>query len=349
MPVGSPAARRPPSPRRVASRRPRCGRPGCSTIERAMLSPRPLPPVARPREASLRWKRSKTSSRSSGRMPGPSSSTATTRDPPSALPERTTRPSAPAWRRALPSRLRTTWAVRSGSMRILPSGMLPGLDVRGEPPQVGAGLHLLRRRADASLVEAGEAQQVVDEPFGATYLDHRHPLDVAYLLGARRLVAGQHLELPANRGQRASQLVRRVRYEHPLPGEGAVEAVEHVVERLRERPQLRRHRGVRREPGREVSGVDLGCRGRKPTQRSRGAGRDQIAAQQGGDQGHPADQQEGLLHVGMGISDRGQPRRLPGLGVARQGLLASLLPADDGGLVATSASARRRRRGRRRR
>ena len=36
-----------------------------------MPRPRPLPPEARSREGSLRWKRSKTRSRSAGGMPEP--------------------------------------------------------------------------------------------------------------------------------------------------------------------------------------------------------------------------------------------------------------------------------------
>ena len=80
--------------------------------------PRPLPPEARSRAASLRWKRSKTRSRSAGGTPGPSSSTATAQPVAAAAsPRAATRPAGPAWRRALASRLRTTWASRSGSAR----------------------------------------------------------------------------------------------------------------------------------------------------------------------------------------------------------------------------------------
>ena len=50
--------------------------------------------------------------------------------------------------------------------------------------------------------------------------------------------AAEQLGIALQRGQRRAQLVRSVLRELPLPGERVLDAVEHVVQRLRQQPQL---------------------------------------------------------------------------------------------------------------
>ena len=88
-PGSSSSTRAPPSGDSPATTLP----PWASAIARTIARPSPVPPDARSRAASVRWKRSKTRSRWSAGMPGPSSSTTKRRRPPaSALTRMRTRP-----------------------------------------------------------------------------------------------------------------------------------------------------------------------------------------------------------------------------------------------------------------
>ena len=280
--------RAPPSGESSTQIRPPCS----STIERAIPRPRPLPPEARSRADSLRWKRSKTRSRSAAGMPGPSSSTRSPavarrgprgeRDPaprPGVAPgvgeqvaddlgdqvgvgaERSRRPA----RRARPDRGRRR-AGRAG---------------RGRPRSRS------QRRPDP-LVEPGEREQVLDQPLDPPHLGHRHaPRPAAPPRRVGLLLAGEDFELAADRGQRAAQLVRGVGDELALPGEGVVEAVEHVVERLGEGRELGRGGRARFEPWRQVPGVDLAGGRREPPQRRGGARGQEVAGEERRDERRP--------------------------------------------------------------
>ncbi len=100
--------RAPPSTRLAAPIRP----PWRSTIQAAMARPRPVPPMG---ASSARQKRSKTCDRSSGRMPGPVSSTARTAASPSARTRTVTEPPGGVWATALSTRIVTSCRRRSGS------------------------------------------------------------------------------------------------------------------------------------------------------------------------------------------------------------------------------------------
>ena len=62
-------------------------------------------------------------------------------------------------------------------------------------------------------VKPGKCQQVIYQARHARDLELERALDPANVLGARVRLAGQHLDLTANRGQRGAQLVRRIRDE----------------------------------------------------------------------------------------------------------------------------------------
>ena len=100
--------RAPPSGRLAAAIRP----PWRSTIQAAIARPRPVPPLG---ASSARQKRSKTCGRSSGRIPGPLSSTASTAASPSARTRTVTEPPAGVWATALSTRIVTSCRRRSGS------------------------------------------------------------------------------------------------------------------------------------------------------------------------------------------------------------------------------------------
>ena len=121
-------------------------------------------------------------------------------------------------------------------------------------------------------------------------------------------LAGEDLELAANRGQRRAQLVRGVGDEAALAGKGILEPVEHVVERLRQGADLVAG-ALGPDPAVELAGVHLGCDPRHPPQRRRGAGGEQVAGDQRRGQGQGADQEEGAGDLRLGPLDRFQ--RLP--------------------------------------
>ena len=80
---------------------------------------------------------------------------------------------------------------------------------------------------------------------------------------------GQHLELPADHGQRRAQLVGGVGDERPLARERLREAVEHVVEGVGEHPASRRGGARGGHPREQVAGVDARGDGGHPAQRRR--------------------------------------------------------------------------------
>ena len=87
------------------------------TTESAMARPRPVPPGW----STPRWKRSNTSERCSGGIPGPLSSTWRTTRPPAERTRTTTRPVVPAYLQALSTRTPTSRSIQVGSARTRPS------------------------------------------------------------------------------------------------------------------------------------------------------------------------------------------------------------------------------------
>ena len=118
---------------------------------------------------------------------------------------------------------------------------------RAQEGREGDVTALERRR----LVKAGQGEQVLDEALDPRHLGQHDALDSPHLLGRRSLAAGQHLKLPADRGERRAQLVGGVGDELALAREGVVKAVQHVVEGLGEGPHLDR----RSRPRRRCAGV----------------------------------------------------------------------------------------------
>ena len=99
-------------PRRSVDWRRRSGRRGARRSSAAMARPSPVPPPGAP---GARQKRSKTWGRSSGRIPGPSSSTPSVRAR-RVGPDRHRRPDRRGlWRMALSTRIVTSWRSRAGS------------------------------------------------------------------------------------------------------------------------------------------------------------------------------------------------------------------------------------------
>src|SRR5262249_49214775 len=99
-------------------------RPPCiSTMRFAIARPRPVPPFFRAVELSACWNSSKILTWSASEIPGPVSATETTKWPSEAVPP--TRPSpASVNLMALPTRFRSTWAIRRESP--LPGGRSGG-------------------------------------------------------------------------------------------------------------------------------------------------------------------------------------------------------------------------------
>ena len=104
------------------------------TTESAMARPRPVPPGW----STPRWKRSNTSERCSGGIPGPLSSTWRTTRPPAERTRTTTRPVVPAYLQALSTRTPTSRSiqVRIGSH----AGRVRAVDV-GSQRHLPAGRH----------------------------------------------------------------------------------------------------------------------------------------------------------------------------------------------------------------
>ncbi len=193
-------------------------------------SPAPdrLPPEARSRAASVRWKRSNTRSRSAAGIPAPSSSTTKRTQPPSSALRPRSRTS-PLLGRGVVDRVADQVAQRLGETVAVGAAASP----RGSGPSskrrsassvipshsslhVGGQLDRLRAQEALGVVALGEQQQVVHQPADARHLGLHEGLHAAHLLRRRMLLGGQHLQLPADHRQRGAQLVRGVGDELPL-------------------------------------------------------------------------------------------------------------------------------------
>ena len=170
-------------------------------------------------------------------------------------------------------------------------------------PQKGGGVELAPRRP-GPLVESRQRQHLLDQPFDPTQLAQGRCLDPLHRRRVGLGFAGEHFDLPADRGKWAAQLVRGVGDEAALSGEGVLEPVEHQVERVGERPQLGGRSGVGLNPGTEVAAVDLGRGGGEASQRRRRPRRQQVARRQGGDERDAAEEEERFLDVVLGLLDR---------------------------------------------
>ena len=108
---------------------------------------------------------------------------------------------------------------------------------------------------EARLLAVREQQEVLGEARHAVDLggdQTRHAADLV-LIGVG--VAREHLELAADCGERRAQLVGGVGRERLLAREGLLEAVEHVVEGVREDPRLV-DRTARVDSRGEIAGID---------------------------------------------------------------------------------------------
>ena len=171
-------------------------------------------------------------------------------------------------------------------------GVGVGDGVDDDPGEVDA----LARQRPAG-VEAGEQQQVLDQP-GHPHGLRPHPLEQARDL-ARQLVgvARGELVVAADRGERGAQLVAGVGDEAPQPGlallpggEGGAHVAEHPVERRADLADLGARVGV--DVGHPVGELDL-ARGQRQLRDPARGGRDAVQraqGQPGGDgRGHAGD------------------------------------------------------------
>ena len=170
------------------------------------------------------------------------------------------------------------------------------------------------RAAQVLPVQPGQQQQVLGQP------GQPQRVGVHVARGLRpvqpvRVVQG-HLELGADAGDRAAQLVRRVRDQVPLPLLGLGEPGEHVVQRDGERPHFvpgGRYRQVTRHAGLRHLGGAPAQRGDRPQR---------VPGEQPGDQGQQGEQQRrpdgqdpgqrGQAVAGLGVGDRGDDDVMPG-------------------------------------
>ena len=119
-------------------------------------------------------------------------------------------------------------------------------------------------------VLARQRQHLCDQPLHPTQLPAH---DVEALAPGVIGLAAQQVELAARDRDRGPQLVRGVGDELALALEGALEAVEHPVERVGEAADLGRAT-VDLEPPVELAGLDLGGEPGHPHERARDQGRD---------------------------------------------------------------------------
>ncbi len=180
----------------------------------------------------------------------------------------------------------------------------PVPQVPHEPPQVDR-----REPQELRLLGLRQQQQIVDQPRHARDLGLHETLHPAHLRRGRLGLGRQHLQLAADHRQRRAQLVRRVRHERPLARERLRQAVEHVVERVRQHPHLLALAAHIVDAGMQVAGVHL-CRHRRhPPQRPREARPDQQRRRQRPDERQQPRQDERPRHAPLGVRDARQ--RLP--------------------------------------
>ena len=140
-----------------------------------------------------------------------------------------------------------------------------------------------RDRLDAQelgLLGLGEQQEVVNEAGDA---ERSPPARGAPPAGPPRgglSLGGEHLQLAADHGERGAQLVRGVRDERALARERVGEAVEHVVEGVREHPHLLALALDVMDARVQIAGVHLRRHRSHSPQRSREARADQQRSEQ---------------------------------------------------------------------
>ena len=153
-----------------------------STAQRAIASPRPVPPA----DVAPRVKRWKTRSRSAGGMPGPSSQTSSRRPAGSARDaEHGYLAPAGLCRMALSTRLTTTCRRRAGSATATRSGgdsrhhdvdaVGRGRDVRHGVAQEFVDREITALQRNRPAFEAGQVEQVGDQFAESLGLRQRHP------------------------------------------------------------------------------------------------------------------------------------------------------------------------------
>ena len=227
--------------------------PCASTMAATIASPSPAPARPRSRPPSARQKRSNSSSASSVGRPGPWSRTRS-RTRPFAVRHRHVDVRA---RRRVHERVAQQVAEHLAQLvRVAEHGRRSvggerDLAIGRRRPRVGHRVLGERREVDLAvrrlgdLVEPCERQQVLDEHAHA----RRLVLDPLHrLVDLLRLARGAHPEqlgVAADRRQRRAQLVRRIGEEAaqpvlglPLPGERALQPVEHRVQREPQPPHL---------------------------------------------------------------------------------------------------------------
>ena len=197
---------------------------------------------------SVRWKRSKTRSRCSAGIPGPSSST-TKRSARRERPRRVMRTSparAAVCSIALATRLRSAWAsavgvgrgaCRAGRRRARSGGRRAG-SCRPTAPRTNAASSIgsTRRNSRCSVFASSSrssTRRLIRAISASTSRSTRRTSSADGFGWAR-----QHLELAADHRQRRAQLVRGVGDERALTGERLGQPVEHVVEGVGEHRDL---------------------------------------------------------------------------------------------------------------
>ena len=185
---------------------------------------------------------------------------------------------------ALPIRLRSACASRSGSACSVPARDRPQLEaalaIRLIPSHSSLTIAGQLDRLDAQelrLLGLGQQQQIVHQPADARDLGLHEPLHAAHLGARRAPLRGEHFQLAADHRQRSAQLVRGVGHERALAGERVGEPVEHVVERVGQHPHLVALPARIVDPRMQIAGVHARRHRGHPAQRARHARADQIA------------------------------------------------------------------------
>ena len=189
----------------------------------------------------------------------------------------------------------------------------PGRAVAGRDRAAHRG-QVDRPAADALVVEPGQQQQVLGQRgqpqrVGVHVPGGLHPVQAVRVIK-------RHLELGADAGDRAAQLVRGVRHQVALALLRVGQPGEHVVQRDRERAHLvpgRRHRQGARHAGPGHLRGAAAQRGDRPQR---------VPGEQPGGQGQQAEQQRrpdgqdlgqgGQAVAGLGVGDRGDDHVVAG-------------------------------------